>query len=317
MAEGVFCDFVQVTVPVESWDDTRAAVQPVLDSIGMEVEHDDERAGRVLWRGGDGTVKAKRIGGVVTLGATGVVLAGLRMAGLLGRYLAELGAQPHRVTRLDLSLDVPEDTAPVIERLASEVVSAEGVALSRKRIAAKHCTRFVSRTPEGVDTGTIYLGSGQADVRMCVYDKRVERLSAGMGDVGPLTRYELRLKCGTGVTLRDAAQPAEAFWHYASPAVLPRPEGVRDWTAHGTGFVLELADVPLPAERLRRRVQSSADAAALVRLADEVGPYGFALLCSELRKLVAVGDGDAPRFTRAGKGSMARGVGQPLPSPLS
>ena len=317
MAE-VFCDYVQVTVPTEAWADTRDAVEPVLDSIGLQVEVDDERSGNVLWRGGDGTVKAKRIGPVYALGASGSVLAGLRMAGLLHRYLAEVGAQPHRVTRLDVSLDVRERTSPVIERLAAAVISPEGVALSRKRVSPKHCTRYVSRTPQGEDTGTIYLGSAQADVRLCLYDKQQERIDKGLPDIGhPLTRYELRLRGGTGVTLRDAADPEAVFWHYAAPAIMPRPAGVSDWVSHGTGFQLDPADLPLPAERLRRRVQASADAAALVKLADAVGPYGFAMLVSELRKLVANGDDDASRLTRAGKGSPTSLVGPPLPSQLS
>lgn len=318
MAEGVFCDYVQVTFPVDCWPDARQAVEPVLDSIGMQVEVNDERGGNVLWRGGDGTVKAKRIGAVVALGASGAVIAGLRMAGLLHRYLAEVGAQPHRVTRLDVSLDVVERTPPVIERIASAVISPDGLALSRKRVSPKNCTRYVSRTAQGEDTGTIYVGSAQADVRLCLYDKQQERIDKGLPDVGhPLTRYELRLRGGTGVTLRDAAEPEAVFWHYASPAVLPRPAGCADWAPHGTGFVLDARDLPLPAERLRRRIEKSADAAALVRLADSVGPYGFALLCSELRKLVAHGDGDAPRLTRAGSGPVVGGVGLPAPSPLS
>lgn len=317
MDEGVFCDYVQVTVPTGSWRDTREAVQPVLDAVGMSIEVDDERAGRVLWRSGDGTVSAKRIGGVVALGASGSVLAGLRMAGLLHRYLAELGSQPHRVTRLDATLDVAERTAPVIERLANAVVSSDGVALSRKRVSPRHCTRYVTRTAQGDDTGTLYLGSAQADVRLCLYDKQQERIDKGLPDVGhPLTRYELRLRGGTGITLRDAAAPASVFWHYMAPAILPRPAGVAEWDAHGSGFALELADVPLPAARLVRRVQASAEAAALVRLADEAGPYGFALLCTELRKLVATGDGDASRSTRAGVVSGPGVFGPPASSPL-
>lgn len=315
MDDGVFCDFVQVSYPAETWEDVRAGVEPVLDSVGAQLEVDDMRSGRVLWRAGDGTVNAKRIGPVVTLGASGSVLAGLRLAGLLERYLAEVGAQPHRVTRLDLTLDVPEKTAPVIERLAASVISPGGLALSRKRVPAKHCTRYVTRDPDGVDTGTIYVGSAQADVRLCVYDKRQERVDKGLPDLGsPLTRYELRLRGGTGVTLRDAARPSPAFWHYASPDVLQKPAGVSLWDAQGTGYTLQPADLPLPAERLRRRVAASADAAALVRLADSVGPYGFALLVSELRKLVAVGDDDASRFTRAGVGSEPVRIGPPVPA---
>ena len=320
MAEpAVFCDFVQVTVPVDGWPELREAVQPVLDSAGLALAHEAPN-GDVLWRDRDtGSVKATRRGQVVALGASGAVLAGMRMLGLLHTYLAELGARHHRVTRLDLSMDVPEDTAPVIARLRDEAVSGDGVKLSRKRVLPQHVTRFVSRRPDGEDTGTIYLGSHQADVRLCVYDKRVERLARDMPDVGPLTRYELRLRGGTGITLRDAADPAPAFWHYIAPDVLPRRDGVPEWDPQGTGFVLAPADLPLPAERLRRRVQASAELRSLVELADRCGPYGFALMVSEMRKLVAVGDGDRP--TCAGIGEAPALIGppasdQPAPAPL-
>lgn len=299
MAEpSVFCDFVQVTVPVDGWADLREAVQPVFDAAGLALAYDDNN-GDALWRDRDtGTVKATRRGQVVALGASGAVLAGMRMLGLLHNYLAELGARHHRVTRLDLSMDVPEDTAPVIARLRDAAVDSEGVKLSRKRVLPQHVTRFVSRRPDGQDTGTIYLGSHQADVRLCVYDKRVERIARDMPDVGPLTRYELRLRTGTGITLRDAAEPAPAFWHYISPDVLPMRDGVPAWDPQGTGFALQPVDLPLPAARLLARVQASAEARALVELADKAGPYGRAMLFAEMTKLVPAGDGD--RFTRGG-----------------
>lgn len=316
MAEpSVFCDFVQVTVPAEGWADLREAVQPVFDSAGLALAHEAAK-GDALWRDRDsGTVKATRRGQVVALGASGAVLAGMRMLGLLHRYLAELGARHHRVTRLDLSMDVPEDTAPVIARLRDQAVTGEGVRLSRKRVLPQHVTRFVSRRPDGEDTGTIYLGSHQADVRLCVYDKRVERLARDMPDCGPLTRYELRLRGGTGITLRDAADPGPAFWHYIAPDVLPRREGVAEWDPQGSGYVLGPVDLPLPAERLRRRVQASAELRALVTLADQCGPYGFAMLVSEMRQLVAAGDGD--RFTRADVGGAAVAIGPPMVDPPS
>lgn len=295
-ANSVFCDFVQVTVPVEAWRDVRAGIEPVLDALGCAVDQDDD--GCTLWRspaGESGTVKAKRIGAVRAIGASGAVLAGLRLAGLFGEYLARLGQAGHRVTRLDATLDRQESTAPVIERLVSAAVDP-GLRLSRKRVDLRHVTRFVSRTASGEDTGTIYVGSASADVRACVYDKQQERLSRDLPDVGPLTRYELRLRSGTGVTLRDAYAPEAVFWHYASPDLLERPLGAPEWVSQGSGFDLPRAELPLPAERLRRRVEASADARALVTLARELGPSGLPFLFSQLGKLVPAGDGD--RSTR-------------------
>lgn len=286
MSEGVFCDFVGVTFDRSSWPDVRQAIEPCLESIGAQVEMDDE--GATLWRSGEtGTVKAKRYGTVMSLGASGAACAVLRFANVFGNYLAAIASTPHNVTRLDASLDVVEDTPAIIDSLVAKSVSAEGLALTRKRVHPRDVTRLVARRHDGLDTGTCYIGSRKAEVRACVYDKQEERLVRGLPDIGPLTRYELRLKSGVGVTLRDVIEPTNVFWNFMSPGVLPSPADVQPWVSNALGFQVDWPELPLPAERLRRRVQASADAMALVRLADEVGPYGFAFLVGELRKLQA------------------------------
>lgn len=314
-ADRVFCDWLQVTVPEESWRELRAGVAPVLDSIGCEVAHDAE--GETLWRAGagqSGTVQARRVRNVRSIGASGAVLAGLRLHNLLGEYLSRLGSVSHRVTRLDATLDRVEPTPPVIERLVRASVSDEGLRLSRKRIDPARVRRYVTRTAQGEDTGTIYLGAKDADVQAKVYDKRQERIDRGLLDCGPLTRYEITLRKSTGVTLRDAYDPAAVFWHYAAPALLDRPAGVPEWVAHGSGFELPPVELPLPAARLLRRVDTSAELRDIVRLADSCGPYGFAMLVSAMRKLSPTGDGD--RSTRAGDAEAPVTSGPPVPLPL-
>lgn len=285
MAEGVFCDFVGVTFDNASWPDVRQAIEPCLQSVGAQVEQDEE--GAVLWRTGEGTFKAKRYGPVMSLGASGLACAALRLANVFGNYLAAIGATPHNVTRLDASRDVVEDTPPVIDGIVAKSVSSDGIALTRKRIHPRDVTRLVARRHDGLDTGTCYVGSRNAEVRAAVYDKREERMSRGLPDIGPLTRYELRLKSGAGVTLRDALDPTNVFWHFMSPAILPPPANVTPWVSNAIGFQVDWPSPPLPAERLRRRLHASADVAALLRLAEEVGPYGFDLMVGELRKLQA------------------------------
>lgn len=296
----VFSDFVGVTFPMDDWQDVRDDVAPILDTLGASVEVDDP--GTVLWRAGDtGTVKAKRYGAVMSLSASGAVLAGLRAARMLGAYLSAVAAKPHTVTRLDASMDVPEPTAPVISKLVDKASSPEGLRLTRKRVDPRNVTRLVHRSEDGSDTGTCYVGSQSAEVRLCVYDKRQERLSRKLSDVGPLTRYEVRLKSQVGVTLRDVMEPSAVFWHHIAPDVLPAPPGTPSWSPHAEGFVVARAALPTAYERLRRRVQASPEAAALARLAVEVGPYGFAVLEKELRALV--GEAHADRV--------------PLPSPAA
>lgn len=288
MAEDVFCDFVGVTFDQSSWPDVRQAIEPCLQSIGAQVDYDED--GSTLWRSGDGTIKAKRYGTVMSLGASGVACAALRFANVFGNYLAAIGSSPHTVTRLDASRDVPEDTPPVIDAIVAKSVAPDGLSLTRKRVNPRDVTRLVARRHDGLDTGTCYVGSRNAEVRAAVYDKREERMTRGLADIGPLTRYELRLKSGVGVTLRDALEPTNVFWHFMSPAILPTPADAVPWVSNAIGFQVDWPSPPLPAERLRRRVQSSAEVAALLRLADEVGPLGFQFLVSELRRVRSVKD---------------------------
>lgn len=280
----VICDFLSVTVPRERWSEVREGIVGPLDAVGASVDYDEGEDG-ALWRVGDGTVKAKRYGPVVSLGASGAVLAGLRALGAFGAYLSAIGAVPHKVTRLDAAHDVSEDTPPVLDRLVAKAASDAGLSLTRKRVLSRHVTRLVARREDGQDTGTCYIGSRNAEVRAAIYDKREERLGRGLADVGPLTRYELRLKSGVGATLHDAMDPEALFWHYMSPGVLDRPEGVREWVSNAEGFAVEWGDKPLPAALLVRRVQASADIADVVARARGLGPRGFDFLVGELRKL--------------------------------
>ncbi len=291
-----FCDFVSVTVPVDEWAGLRVDISAELDAIGMSVEVNEERA--VLWRSPNarGTVNAKRVGMVWAIGCSGAVCAGLRLAGRFNAYLSAIGQRPHRVTRIDASVDFAVDAAPIVAAVAAAGQKGK-LSLTRKRIRPSDVETHIGVRADGVLSGTVYLGAKNADVRMMVYDKQHERMQKWkLPDVGPLTRYELTLRAGTGVTLRDAAEPAGVFWHYASPDFLPAPSDAPAWVSGGTGFYLDPHVPLLPAQRLKRRVESSRDLAALVVLAHECGPFGMSLLCQWVRDMGGV-QGLAPAET--------------------
>jgi hypothetical protein len=282
-----FCDFVGVTVPADEWAGLRVDLSAELDAIGMGVEVDQDRT--VLWRSSDafGTVKASRVGAVWAIGCSGTVCAGLRAAGRFMAYLAAIGARPHRVTRLDAAVDYQVDAAPIVAALAQAGRRGE-LSLTRKGIAPSAVESYTGLRADGVETGTVYCGSKSSDVRMVVYDKQHERARRKLPDVGPRVRYELRLRGGTGVTLRDCAEPHGAFWHYAAPDFLPAPPNAVPWVAGGTGYALERVAPLGPAERLKRRVDCSAELASLIALAGECGPYGAELLLSMVRGRLGV-----------------------------
>lgn len=278
----VFTDHLSITTPVDDWPAMRDDVLPMFDSIGACLEYDKD--GESLWRSGSGTCKAQRRGLVTMLSATGAFLVGLRAAEMFGAYLAAIGSHRHRVTRLDASMDVKCDAALVIAALVDKVESDIGLHVTRKRVLPGDCSRFVHRRPDGLDTGTVYLGPANADVRPCIYDKRQERIDKGLCDVGPLARFECRIKKGMGPTLRDAFEPTAIFWRFMGD-VLPTPANAPKWSASQVGFVLPVRVLDNPAQRLVKRLDSSTDLRDMIRLAREVGPFGLSFLQSRIADL--------------------------------
>ena len=286
-----FADFIGVTVPTGEWSDLHAELVPELEGLGMSLEVDSDQV--KLWRtGGDGygTVQEKRIGQVWAIGVSGTVCAGLRAARRMQTFLAAVGSRPHRVTRLDATLDVVEDAAPVIARIAAAGRRGE-LSLTRKAIAPNTVETHLGLRVDGVESGTVYCGSKSAEARMVVYDKRHERMSRKLPDIGHLTRYECRLRGGLGITLRDCSVPGPVFWHHVAPDFLPRPDGVEAWTPGAVGFVLDKLAPPTPFARMLALLDQSADMRRLLALSDQVGPYGLRTLLARIEAM-ARGAGD-------------------------
>ena len=130
---------------------------------------------------------------------------------------------------------------------------------------------------------------------MVVYDKRHERISRKLPDLGDLTRYECRLRGGLGISLRDCSEPASVSWHHVAPDFLPRPDGVEAWTPGAVGFVLDKLSPPTPFARMLAVLDQSSDVRRLLTLADQVGPYGLRTLLARIE-------------------AMARGAGEPSPA---
>lgn len=283
-----FADFIGVTVPLGEWADLHSELVPEFEGLGMSLEVDTD--GLKLWRaGGDGwgTVQEKRVGQVWAIGVSGTVCAGLRAARRMQSFLAAVAARPHRVTRLDASLDLPVDAAPIVADVAARGRRGE-LALTRKSIPARTVETHLGLRVDGVESGTVYCGSKLAEARMVVYDKRHERISRRLPDIGDMVRYECRLRGGLGITLRDCAVPGPVFYHHASPDFLPAPDGVESWAPGAVGFVLDKLEPPTPFARMLALLDQSPDVRRLLSLADQVGPYG---LRSLLTRLEAMGRG--------------------------
>ena len=279
MAE-VFADRLQVTVDRMSYRDLRGKLLPLLQGLGCAPDVDDPGTETGLWREPDGgTLKVSRYGQVAAIGASGRFLGLLRAASMLGEFLHALGSEPHKVTVLDATMDVPIDAPPVVAAIYSRATTGDGIQLSRKRVRATAVTKVFGQREDGRESGTVYIGGRMADVRLAVYDKQHERFYHGVEDAQPGVRYELRLRGGS-VTLADVYAPAAVFWHHMH-RVLPRPDGVPAWLPGETGYSLPRRPVLSPLERLRKRLVNSPDIADVVALADSL-PGDRATLLREL-----------------------------------
>lgn len=272
-----FCDYLGVTVPLVD-DDLFVRLRPFLDVSGFRV--DWETPEKIILRSPQGgTFLWQKRYRMWCVGVSGAACSDLRQHGQWLGFLAEIGATPHRVTRLDATLDTPTPAAGVVRQVRRRGIAGK-VQLSRKFVRPPDVQVHLAPSMiDGLETGSVYLGSKDAEVRLVVYDKREERFKATGFDVGHLTRYELRLKSGTGVTLRDVADPSGVFWHHMGRSVLRPPADTVEWSPQADGWSLDRVDPPFPMARLRRRVEESAEILALCRLADELGPTGREALC--------------------------------------
>lgn len=214
--------------------------------------------------------------------ASGNVCKHLRDVGLFDHYLSALGSSPHRITRLDATLDLPVDGADVIAYFRSRLSVDPRISLTRKALTP---TWMLSpRASDGRETGTMFLGRrSSARVSARVYDKAAEVLANRREVIPALTRFEVTCRADMGVTLRDAHDPTPLFFHFASPGLLSRPPGVPDWSPGDPDSWRSVRAVKTPYERLSSRVEYSSELDALADLADSCGPGGRLTLLRLIR----------------------------------
>lgn len=186
-------------------------------------------------------------------------------------FLSVLGSSPHKVTRLDAALDLAMDGADLVAAMRERYASG-ACSLGRKSIPT---SVMLNVRPDGRETGTWYAGHRtRARTTARVYDKAWEMLQKCGAELPPTARVEVTGREGTGVTLRDAAEPAGFFWSVASPAILNAPEGSPVFTPNtDLGWTAPPREFD-PAALLRRRVEALAELDALLLVADDMGPSG-------------------------------------------
>jgi hypothetical protein len=242
-----------------------------LASVGVEPTRTDG----VYLHSDGGTAKVQNRGLVLWVSFSGRLLAVLRASGAFRDLLGLLCTVSHRVTRLDASLDVLEDAPAHLVKVFRSARRGR-VQLGQRPVPRSAIGRILRPAIYNLDTltGSVYVGLRGDDRRLLVYDKRNERLDAGLEDPGPWTRYELTVGKGgrSGVSLRDAEDPTALFWSVLGSQVLPKPDGVPDWQPAGEGFTLPKPAAVSAVSRLNQAAEHSDALAGLVKLAASLGP---------------------------------------------
>lgn len=270
-----FTDYLNVTVPFDIGAEVSDKLLPVIESIGpmSEVDHGVYRLFDERLRPTGAVFKFKKRGKVHVISASGMALSALRSSGNFSNYLRELSLFPHRVSMLHATQDYfVQDPADVVLAL-KDAAFDERVYLTRKVLQKKHVNVLLSPGITGKDTGTVYLGNrANADVWAKGYDKRQERLQRGFQDPGPVFRLEIAVQSDVGATLRDAFDPHDLYFHFASKSLVEAPQGFKGWVPSGEGFVLGESREILPLDRLDRLLDFSLDLTRLIEIA--VSAYG-------------------------------------------
>lgn len=282
-----FCDWATVSVPkgdtLARWDRVRS----LLLTTGCHADTLD-----LVRSEGGGVFRHAKQREVEILSISGAAMGYLRALDLVGDVFSMLGEGAHRVTRGHLTVDTPKDTHSAtvthLKRIYS-VGKSGRVSLGRKRVPRERVVRVWGPTFDGLESGTVYFNDHQAGVHYAaaVYDKQWERIKAGYGDPGPLVRTELKLGSQAGLSLRDLADPVQAFWHYCPPEFLKAPGFVSPWHKRPDEGFPRVAKVRSRLTDLQGFVEHSGDLHHLVNEALELMPTrrkAYRLALTLLRK---------------------------------
>jgi hypothetical protein len=246
-------------------------LSPYLDQIGAHIDFQGS------YRKGTGLLSCRASHGVSVISASGQILAELRALKLLDSFLMSFTTVPHKVTRLDATGDVALYGPDVVKAVYQKGHKGE-VVLSRKAVSRRHVAQQLGpvayEEPSPRVTGSVYLGSSQAEVRAVVYDKRQEILQKQGFDIGEdRTRFECRVKSGMSPSLRDVSDPAPIFFHFMAPSLVVPSAAVPAWVPSGGAFRVDRRDV-LPYERLKAIIEESPDFRRVADIVSDLGPHG-------------------------------------------
>jgi len=283
----VFCDWLDVTFSPEAfdYDEFYFAFTQIYPSVTECRSRNDGSHVLVV---GHGSLLLSFKKNHIRVSASGGVLHALRDSGCYMAYLGMLSDWPHRVTRLDVSMDRDVSGPHVLSKLWKKY--GAGLALGQRVLKTD---RISSKNNDGLDTGTFYAGyKTKATRSVRVYDKAWEVMCKHSYPIGKRTRYEFVMRGGKSSTnanpsLRDAACPDALFWDMAK-CLLPVPPNTPAWKDTSMApWSYEHVDNTTTWEKFSGLLSSSPDIQRLNKYAFELGDPALKMLISAITKGVA------------------------------
>lgn len=278
-----FCDYLTVTMPASVLQSVTSSLQELFETAGMS-SFDDGLTYSL--DGNSGAFKLKTNPRYITLSASGGILEHFRNLNLYDQYITILNEHPHKITLLDATADYYVTYAPDVIQEFKNACNASKIVLTRKVLSPSDIQYWFGLNENGHETGTIYLGKkGTHSVRGKIYDKSFERTSKGFPSPGQTVRVELSLKADTGISLRDAHNPENVFYHYASRSLVMPPPHFIGWQPNVTGFELPAQkDLFTPAGKILNIFKFSTELSRAFRIAVKAfGDEALQVLTSQLR----------------------------------
>lgn len=289
----VFCDWLTVTCSPIKEETFIPALVGFMVTHCVPISFRDDRC--TLYRVGDGVIKLECQKAFHSSSATGAALTWLRKNELFYDYINVLGDVPHKVTRLDASVDVYLDAPLILRQLESEYPD-DIFNFGRKALRVSRL--YSARLSDGQLTGTWYVGHRtNARVSARVYDKQEEAFVKRGEVLPPTTRFELTFRKDFNCSLYDAIMPETLFYAHASPKLIDLPDhDVLPWANEGSNPWLSLPqnkkDYSLTIEAFDKRVANSPDLLYLAELALQFGPAGEAVLMRHLKNILGSREGN-------------------------
>lgn len=278
----VFCDWLDVTYSPEAFD-YDAFYQAFTAIYPAVTEGHSRNDGTHVIVVGCGSLHLSFKKTFIRVSASGGVLGALRSSRCYMEFLTLLTDWPHRVTRIDVSMDRAVSGSHVITRLGKKY--RDGLTLGQRPLKT---TQLLAVDDRNRTTGSFYAGyRSKATRTVKVYDKRWEVLSKHDYPIADRTRYEFTMRGGKSSTnaqpsLRDAACPDSLFWDMAV-ALLKPPKDVSPWVDTSMApWVYERVDNSTIWEKFCGLLETSPDMRRLNKYAHELGEPAVKMLVSKI-----------------------------------